>query len=164
MKCPYCSNEEDRVLDSRPSQDGTAIRRRRECTVCGKRFTTYEYIEQMPLMVIKRDRRREPYDRQKLLNGILLACRKRPVSRTEIEKLIDAVEAKVTEDSRVEVSSTELGELVLEKLLAIDPVAYVRFASVYRQFNSPEQFVEELKNLKKGDKRGKIGEAHQNET
>lgn len=115
-------------------------------------------------MVIKRDRRRAPYDRQKLLNGILLACRKRPVSRAEIEKLIDAVEAKVTEDSRVEVSSAELGELVLEKLLAIDPVAYVRFASVYRQFNSPEQFVEELKNLKKGDKRGKIGEENQNET
>ncbi|MGQ9678102.1 MAG: transcriptional regulator NrdR [bacterium] len=158
MKCPYCSNEEDRVLDSRPSQDGKATRRRRECTVCGKRFTTYEYIEQMPLMVIKRDGRREPYDRQKLLNGILLACRKRPISRTEIEKIINSVEVKLTEDSRGEVNSSEVGELVLEQLLSIDPVAYVRFASVYRHFNSPEQFVEELKNLKKGSKSGKIYE------
>jgi transcriptional repressor NrdR len=158
MKCPFCDSVEDRVLDSRPSQDGTAIRRRRECTNCGKRFTTYEYVEQMPLMVVKRDGRREPYNRQKLLNGILLACRKRPISRAEIEKLIDFVETRLNEDCRVEVSSSELGELVLKQLLSIDPVAYVRFASVYRQFNSPEQFVEELENLKKGDQRGKTGE------
>ncbi|MCR4423008.1 MAG: transcriptional regulator NrdR [candidate division WOR-3 bacterium] len=158
MKCPFCDSVEDRVLDSRPSQDGTAIRRRRECTNCGKRFTTYEYVEQMPLMVVKRDGRREPYNRQKLLNGILLACRKRPISRAEIEKLIDFVETRLNEDCRVEVSSSELGELVLKQLLLIDPVAYVRFASVYRQFNSPEQFVEELENLKKGDQRGKTGE------
>lgn len=164
MKCPFCESVEDRVLDSRPSQDGTAIRRRRECAHCGKRFTTYEYVEQMPLMVVKRDGRREPYDRQKLLNGILLACRKRPVSRTDIEKLVDAVETKLTADSRVEVSSTELGELVLEQLLSIDPVAYVRFASVYRQFNSPEQFVEELKNLKKGVQCGKTGKTGSQES
>ncbi len=150
MKCPYCSSENDRVLDSRPAQDGTAIRRRRECIACGNRWTTYEYIERTPLMVIKRDGRREPYDRQKLLNGILLACRKRPVSRNRIEELVNKVEAKLSEDSQTEVSSKELGELVLERLLEIDPVAYVRFASVYRQFNSPEQFVEELKHLKKG--------------
>jgi len=157
MKCPFCDSVEDRVLDSRPSQDGTAIRRRRECINCGKRFTTYEYVEQMPLMVVKRDGRREPYNRQKLLNGILLACRKRPISRAEIEKLIDFVETRLNEDCRVEVNSSELGELVLKQLLSIDPVAYVRFASVYRQFNSPEQFVEELENLKKGDQRGKTG-------
>ncbi len=111
----------------------------------------------MPLMVVKRDGRREPYNRQKLLNGILLACRKRPISRAEIEKLIDFVETRLNEDCRVEVNSSELGELVLKQLLSIDPVAYVRFASVYRQFNSPEQFVEELENLKKGDQRGKTG-------
>lgn len=150
MKCPYCLNEEDKVLDSRPAQEGNAIRRRRECLKCGKRFTTYEYIERTPLMVVKRDGRHEPYDRQKVVNGILLACRKRPVGRAEIEKLVDAVENKLSEDGRIEVSSAELGEMVLEQLINIDPVAYVRFASVYRQFNSPEQFVEELKNLKKG--------------
>lgn len=150
MKCPYCSGEEDKVLDSRPAQDGNAIRRRRECLGCGRRFTTYEYIERIPLMVIKRDGRREPYDRQKLINGVVLACRKRPVGREKIEKMVDSVELKLSEDSRIEVSSTELGELVLEQLINLDPVAYVRFASVYRQFNSPEQFVEELNNLKKG--------------
>ncbi len=109
-------------------------------------------------MVIKRDGRREPYDRQKLLTGILLACRKRPVSRDKIEELVDRVETKLSEDSRVEVSSRELGELVLERLIEIDPVAYVRFASVYRQFNSPEQFVEELKHIKKGGESGKVRE------
>ncbi|MGQ9707272.1 MAG: transcriptional regulator NrdR [bacterium] len=150
MKCPYCSGEEDKVLDSRPAQDGNAIRRRRECLGCGRRFTTYEYIERIPLMVIKRDGRREPYDRQKLINGVVLACRKRPVGREKIEKMVDSVELKLSEDSRIEVSSTELGELVLEQLINLDPVAYVRFASVYRQFDSPEQFVEELNNLKKG--------------
>jgi len=150
MKCPYCSCDEDKVLDSRPAQEGNAVRRRRECLRCGKRFTTYEYIERVPLMVVKRDGRREPYDRQKLINGVVLACRKRPVGRAEIEKLVDAVELKLSEDSRVEVSSAELGGMVLEQLINLDPVAYVRFASVYRQFNSPEQFVEELKNLKKG--------------
>lgn len=135
-------------MESRPAQDGTSIRRRRECSKCGRRFTTYEYIERTPLMVIKRDGGREPYERQKLVNGVLLACRKRPVSRDRIEKLVNEVEARLSEDERLEVSSAELGEMVLEQLINIDPVAYVRFASVYRQFNTPEQFVEELNNLK----------------
>lgn len=116
---------------------------------CGRRFTTYEYVERMPLMVIKRDGRREPYDRQKVVNGIVLACRKRPVGRQEIEQVVEAVETRLEEQGRVEVSSAEIGELVLEQLIKIDPVAYVRFASVYRQFTSPEQFVEELKKFKK---------------
>ncbi|MGB9741846.1 MAG: transcriptional regulator NrdR [candidate division WOR-3 bacterium] len=149
MRCPYCSSEEDKVLDSRPAQDGNAIRRRRECLNCGQRFTTYEYVERMPLMVIKRDGRREPYERQKVVQGIVLACRKRPVGRGEIERLVETVEARLEEEGRVEVSSAKIGELVLEQLIKVDPVAYVRFASVYRQFNSPEQFVEELKKLER---------------
>ncbi len=141
------------MLDSRPALDGTSIRRRRECSNCGKRFTTYEYIEQIPLMVIKRDGRREPYERQKLLNGLLLACRKRPISRERIENLVTTIESKLSEDSRIEVSTSELGEMVLEQLIDFDPVAYVRFASVYRQFDSPEQFVEELNKLKERRRR-----------
>uniref|UniRef100_A0A7V3PT88 Transcriptional repressor NrdR n=1 Tax=candidate division WOR-3 bacterium TaxID=2052148 RepID=A0A7V3PT88_UNCW3 len=155
MKCPYCSSEEDKVLDSRPAQDGNAIRRRRECLKCGRRFTTYEYVERMPLMVIKRDGRHEPYDRQKVVNGIVLACRKRPVGRQEIERVVEAVEARLEEQGKLEVSSTEIGEMVLEQLIKIDPVAYVRFASVYRQFNSPEQFVEELKKLEREEQGGR---------
>jgi transcriptional repressor NrdR len=155
MKCPYCSSEEDKVLDSRPAQYGNAIRRRRECLKCGRRFTTYEYVERMPLMVIKRDGRHEPYDRQKVVNGIVLACRKRPVGRQEIERVVEAVEARLEEQGKLEVSSTEIGEMVLEQLIKIDPVAYVRFASVYRQFNSPEQFVEELKKLEREEQGGR---------
>jgi transcriptional repressor NrdR len=143
------------VLDSRPAQDGNAIRRRRECLKCGRRFTTYEYVERMPLMVIKRDGRHEPYDRQKVVNGIVLACRKRPVGRQEIERVVEAVEARLEEQGKLEVSSTEIGEMVLEQLIKIDPVAYVRFASVYRQFNSPEQFVEELKKLEREEQGGR---------
>jgi len=139
-------------LDSRPAQDGAAIRRRRECSNCGKRFTTYEYVERTPLLVVKRDGRREPFERAKLVNGILLACRKRPVNRAAIDKLVDRVEARLSEESPTEVPSTRVGELVLEQLSLLDPVAYVRFASVYRQFNSVEQFAEELKNLKKGER------------
>lgn len=143
------------MLDSRPAQDGNAIRRRRECLKCGRRFTTYEYVERMPLMVIKRDGRHEPYDRQKVVNGIVLACRKRPVGRQEIERVVEAVEARLEEQGKLEVSSTEIGEMVLEQLIKIDPVAYVRFASVYRQFNSPEQFVEELKKLEREEQGGR---------
>jgi len=148
MKCPFCGNDDDRVLDSWPARDGAAVRRRRECSKCNNRFTTYEYVERTPLMVIKRNGSREPYDRGKLLAGVVLACRKRPISRDDMEKLVDSVDVKLGEDSRLEVPSQELGELVLERLCALDPVAYVRFASVYRQFDSPEHFVEELKNLK----------------
>lgn len=149
MKCPFCGSDDDRVLDSRPARDGAAVRRRRECLKCSKRFTTYEYVERTPLMVVKRNGSREPYDRGKLLAGVVLACRKRPTSREDMDKLVDSVEAKLGEDYRLEVPSQELGELVLERLSALDPVAYVRFASVYRQFDSPEHFVEELKNLKR---------------
>jgi len=149
MKCPLCGNDDDRVLDSRPARDGSAVRRRRECLKCSNRFTTYEYVEKTPLMVVKRNGSREPFDRGKLLAGVVLACRKRPIGRDEMEKLVDAVETKLGEEYRLEVPSQELGELVLERLSELDPVAYVRFASVYRQFDSPEHFVQELKNLKK---------------
>jgi transcriptional repressor NrdR len=148
MKCPFCGDDDDRVLDSRPAREGAAVRRRRECAKCNSRFTTYEYVERTPLMVIKRNGTRESYDRGKLLAGVVLACRKRPISRDDMEKLVDSVDVKLGEDSRLEVPSQELGELVLERLSALDPVAYVRFASVYRQFDSPEHFVEALKNLK----------------
>jgi len=150
MKCPHCGFDNDRVLDSRPAQEGEAVRRRRECSECGRRFTTYEYVERTPLMVVKRDGRREPYSRQKLLNGIQLALRKRPVGRERIEQLIDSVEAGLAEANRLEAPSQELGEMVLTRLVKLDPVGYVRFASVYRQFESTEQFMEELKNLRKG--------------
>ncbi|MBM3314350.1 transcriptional repressor NrdR [candidate division WOR-3 bacterium] len=150
MKCPFCGQDEDRVLDSRPSAEGTAVRRRRECTSCSQRFTTYEYVERTPLMVVKRDGGREPYDRNKVLTGVLLACRKRPVSRDDIDKLVNAVELGLAEESRQEVTSVELGERVLARLGGLDPVACVRFASVYRQFDTPEKFVEELRNLRDG--------------
>jgi transcriptional repressor NrdR len=150
MKCPYCDNDDDRVLDSRPARDGLAVRRRRECSKCGNRFTTYESVERASLVVVKRDGGREPYDREKLLRGVMLACRKRPIGREAMEQLVDAVEAKLSEECRVEVAAADLGELVLDQLRALDPVAYVRFASVYRKFDTPEQFAEELKNLLKG--------------
>jgi transcriptional repressor NrdR len=126
------------------------VRRRRECVRCSQRFTTYEYVERTPLMVVKRDGGHEPYDRNKVLTGVLLACRKRPVGRDDIDKLVNAVEARLAEESRQEVSSAELGERVLAELSRLDPVAYVRFASVYRNYDSPERFVEELRNLKDG--------------
>jgi transcriptional repressor NrdR len=150
MKCPHCGFDNDRVLDSRPAHEGEAVRRRRECSECSKRFTTYEYIERTPLMVVKRDGRREPYDRRKLLNGIQLALRKRPVGRDRVEELIDSVEASLAEDYRLEAPTKELGEMVLTRLVKLDPVGYVRFASVYRQFESTEQFMAELNNLRKG--------------
>ena len=150
MKCPFCGTDDDRVLDSRPARDGLAVRRRRECSSCGNRFTTYESVERASLMVIKRDGTREPYVREKLMRGVILACRKRPVSREAMERLVDAVEARLDEDYRVEVASMELGELVLGRLRDLDPVAYVRFASVYRKFDTAEQFAEELENLVKG--------------
>lgn len=149
MKCPFCACSDDRVLDSRPVRDNEAVRRRRECLGCGRRFTTYEYIERNALMVRKRDGRIEPYDRQKLLDGVMLALRKRPVSRGQAEELVDSVEADVVDEHRLEITSRELGELVLRRLDTLDRVAYVRFASVYRQFDSPEQFLAALGNLKK---------------
>ncbi len=150
MKCPHCAHMEDKVVDSRAAKDGEAIRRRRECLACGRRFTTYEYIEKTPLMVIKKDGRREAYSRQKLLSGLLKACEKRPVSRDQLEKLVDEVESATFGRFKNEIRSTDLGNEVIDRLQALDEVAYVRFASVYRQFKDVGQFMSEIKNIIKG--------------
>jgi transcriptional repressor NrdR len=134
MRCPYCSSPDDKVVDSRTSRDGRAIRRRRECLACQKRFTTYEYIEDQPLVVIKTDGRREPFDRVKVFNSIRIACNKRPVSVTQIEEAVDEIESKLEGLGEREVTTKQIGELVMEYLRRTDDVAYVRFASVYRQF------------------------------
>ena len=147
MKCPFCSFEDSKVVDSRPTDEGTSIRRRRECLHCGKRFTTYETVERMPLMLIKRDGTRQAYDRQKLLNGLVKACEKRPVSLMQLEQIVDYVEQKLFSSLESEVSSKVIGELVMEQLRKVDEVAYVRFASVYRQFADVESFLDELKKL-----------------
>jgi transcriptional repressor NrdR len=147
MKCPYCSFEEDRVIDSRPTEEGTAVRRRRECSKCLKRFTTYEKVESLPLMVIKKDHTREPFDRDKLLNGMLRACEKRPISIDDLEKVADSIESQLYNSLQREVTSRDIGELVMEKLKTMDEVAYVRFASVYRQFKDINTFMEELNKL-----------------
>jgi transcriptional repressor NrdR len=150
---------EDKVVDSRTTKEGEAIRRRRECTKCGKRYTTYEYIERAPLIVVKRDGRREQYDREKLLTGLIKACEKRPVSREQLEKIIDDVEGTTFGKFKNEVKTTELGNEVIERLQHLDEVAYVRFASVYRQFKDINQFMKELKTLldKSGAGGGKSG-------
>jgi transcriptional repressor NrdR len=147
MRCPFCGNEEDKVIDSRPSQDGRSVRRRRECEKCGKRFTTYEYIEDVSLTVAKNDDRREPFDRLKLQRGIELACNKRPVSSKKIASLVDEIEEELQGLSKKEVSSKEIGELVMKKLKVLDEVAYVRFASVYHKFKDINEFLNELRSL-----------------
>ncbi len=147
MKCPFCGYKEDKVVDSRATAENSAVRRRRECLKCGKRFTTYEYIEEVSLMVIKKDGRREPFDRKKILAGIMKACEKRPVSIEKMEEVIGQVERVIQKKSDREVSSSRVGELIMEKLKALDDVAYVRFASVYRQFKDVGQFMEELKDI-----------------
>lgn len=149
MKCPYCQKTSNKVVDSRLSQNGRAIRRRRECLKCRKRFTTYEYIEETPLMVIKKDGRREPFDRNKLLAGVLKACEKRPISMGKLEKLANAIEQGLEKDFQKEAKSKAIGELVMKKLYDLDEVAYVRFASVYRQFRDVNQFMKEIKHLLK---------------
>ncbi len=153
MKCPYCGYKEDKVVDSRATQEESAVRRRRECLKCGKRFTTYEYIEEVSLMVIKKDGRREPFDRKKILSGVMKACEKRPVSIEKMEDIVTAVERAIQKKSDREVSSVRIGELVMEKLKALDDVAYVRFASVYRQFKDVGQFMVELKDMFDKEKR-----------
>ncbi len=150
MKCPYCAFEESKVIDSRPTDEGERIRRRRECLKCGKRFTTYEIIESLPIIVIKKDKTREVFDRDKLMTGLLRACQKRPVSVDELEKLVDDIEASLHNSLDREVTSDRIGELVMEKLKALDEVAYVRFASVYRQFKDINTFMEELNKLLSG--------------
>jgi len=147
MRCPFCGHEEDKVVDSRSAQDGRAVRRRRECLKCKERFTTYEYIENVVLTVIKSDHRREPFDRQKIIHGIKLACNKRPVSQKKIEAMVDEIEARLQERSKSEVSSKHIGEMIMEKLKETDEIAYVRFASVYRKFQDKTEFFEELKKL-----------------
>ena len=148
MKCPYCNNNETKVLDSRKAEDGLATRRRRECEVCEKRFTTYEKIEQINYMVAKRDGRREAFDRNKIFNGIMKSCEKRRVSVEEIEKAVDRIEQNVNNIMEKEIDVTLLGEMVMEELKAIDEVAYVRFASVYRQFTDIDTFIKEIEKLR----------------
>lgn len=149
MKCPACGFAESKVLDSRPTDEGGAIRRRRECLSCQKRFTTYERVEVMPIVVVKKDRSREAFDRTKILNGMIRACEKRPVSLAVIERAVADIESTLNNSLQTEVSSTEIGQLVMEALKDIDEVAYVRFASVYRQFKDINTFMDELKLLLK---------------
>ena len=147
MKCPFCGYPESKVVDSRPAEEGSTIRRRRECLACQKRFTTYEIMERLPLIVVKRDGSRQSFDRMKLLNGMIRACEKRPVPMSELEAIADDIEQDLQNALEREVSTTEVGELVMSRLKDVDEVAYVRFASVYRQFKDINTFMEELTKL-----------------
>ncbi len=149
MRCPFCGSEEDKVVDSRSVREGRAIRRRRECIKCAQRYTTYEYIENVELTVVKTDGRREPFDRQKLIEGMRLALKKRPVSVKKIESMADEIQGDLQELTKNEVTSQAIGEMVMKKLQEVDEVAYVRFASVYRKFQDKEEFFSELKKLLK---------------
>ena len=148
MRCPFCAATEDRVVDSRESRDGDVIRRRRECVRCGRRFTSYEKIESLGFQVVKRDQRREPYDREKLMRGLQVASRKRPVPQAELDRVADSIEAAMHDSGERETSSQQLGRMVMDRLRDLDPVAYVRFASVYRRFEDVDAFVKELHRLK----------------
>ena len=156
MKCPYCNHPDTRVIDSRPAEDGSAIRRRRSCDECGKRFTTYEKVETIPLIIIKKDNNREQYNRSKIERGIIRACYKRPVSADAIQKTVERIEIKIVNLEAKEVSSTDVGEIVMDELKELDEVAYVRFASVYREFKDVNTFMDEIKKMmldrSKGDK------------
>ena len=147
MRCPYCGFQESKVIDSRPAEDGTTIRRRRECLSCQKRFTTYEIMERLPLVVIKKDGSRQTFDKMKLLNGMLRACEKRPVALADLQKGVDEIEQEIQNSLEREVKSSYIGELAMTKLRALDEVAYVRFASVYRQFRDINTFMDELNKL-----------------
>lgn len=153
MRCPFCAHGETRVLESRPTDEGSSIRRRRECLRCGERFTTYERVELAPLIVIKRDGTREAFDRQKILKGILTACEKRPVPLSTLEQVVTEIENELRSSMEQEVSSQAIGEMVMERLRSIDQVAYVRFASVYRQFKDINRFMEELQSLLSEEKK-----------
>jgi transcriptional repressor NrdR len=157
MKCPFCAHGENKVIDSRLSKDGDAIRRRRECMGCSKRFTTYEYVEEVLPMVVKKDGRREPFDRMKIRSGIKKACEKRPISTADIERVVDNVERACQEFQDKEIPSSAIGEKIMRELQALDGVAYVRFASVYRQFTDVSDFLEELKDLLHTKKSGEGG-------
>lgn len=147
MKCPFCDFTDSKVIDSRPTEEGTSIRRRRECINCGKRFTTYEKVESVPVMVIKKDQTREPFDREKVLSGIIQACRKRPVSMEQMVSMVDNIESGVQNLMDREVTSNKIGEMVMSELKKTDDVAYVRFASVYRQFKDINTFLSEVNKL-----------------
>ena len=152
MRCPFCNSEDTKVIDSRPAEEQNAIRRRRECVNCAKRFTTYERLETFPLMVIKKDQSREPYDREKAEAGILLACHKRPVSVEQVSAILDDLESRLFNTGRMEVPSSMIGEIIMSKLYDLDAVAYVRFASVYREFKDVDTFAQEITKLLKGNK------------
>ena len=147
MKCPFCFNDESKVVDSRSTDDNTTIRRRRECTKCNKRYTTYEKIEDIPVLVIKRDLARENFNKEKIINGLIIACQKRPVSRKQIEEIAEDIEKKISNKMLTEIESETIGEMVMEKLKEIDEISYVRFASVYRQFKDINTFLEEITRL-----------------
>lgn len=164
MKCPFCGKDDTRVIDSRPADDNASIRRRRICDSCGKRFTTYEKVETIPLIVIKKDNNREPYDRSKIEAGVLRACHKRPVSAEQITKLVDAVEVEIFNMEKREISSRTIGELVMNKMKDLEPVAYVRFASVYREFKDINTFMDELKNVMSKEADGTIKDSTSKDT
>ena len=148
MRCPFCGHEQDKVVDSRSSKEGRAVRRRRECLDCNKRFTTYEYIENFPLTIVKSDQRREPYERSKLMSGLMAACKKRPISIKKIESIADSIEERIEKLGQTEIDSMEIGRSVMDELKKLDDVAYVRFASVYRKFNDRDEFISEIKGLR----------------
>ena len=148
MKCPFCGNDNTRVVDSRPVDDNTAIRRRRMCDTCGKRFTSYEKVELSPLMVVKKDQTREQYNRNKIEDGVIRACHKRPVSAQQIKDLVDSVETEIYNKGEREIPTTEIGEMVMNRMKTLDAVAYVRFASVYREFKDVETFMDEIRKMK----------------
>lgn len=160
MKCMFCGGDESRVIDSRPVEEGHAIRRRRECVRCQKRFTTYETIETTPAMVVKKDGRREPFDPEKIRRGVLKACEKRPISITDVDALVHEVEMQVVNSMEDEITSESIGEMVMQKLRSMDEVAYVRFASVYRQFRDINTFLDELKGLL-GDRKAPSGQGRE---
>ncbi len=147
MTCPFCGFKQDRVIDSRESKEGDVIRRRRQCLSCERRFTTYERSDEIPYMVVKKDGRREKFDRQKVLAGLLKACEKRPVPMSKLAEIVDAVEGRLSDSSEREISTTAIGEMLMDRLRSVDKIAYVRFASVYRDFQDVEAFLNELKNL-----------------
>jgi len=147
MNCPFCNFKEDRVIDSRESKEGDVIRRRRECLSCGRRFTTYERIDEVPYMAVKKDGRREKFERQKVLSGLLKACEKRPVSMAKLAEIVDEVESLLADKPEREISTTDIGEFLMRRLAGLDKIAYVRFASVYRDFQDVEAFLSELKDL-----------------
>jgi len=147
VKCPFCGKENTKVIDSRPAEDNSSIRRRRQCDVCGKRFTTYEKVETIPLIVIKKDDNREPYDRDKIQAGIIRSCHKRPVSINQITQMVEEIETQIFNLEEKEISSSVIGEIVMDKLKEVDQVAYVRFASVYREFKDVNTFIDEIKKI-----------------